>query len=122
MGSTGDQIRPDFIHRINKALQFIDKNIDTNLSLETVSNIACYSPYHFHRLLKAITNETLNAFITRRRIEKCASVLMHKQEVTVSELSLQYGFTRNSSFTWALKNFYGVSPTESRKQCLNRFS
>lgn len=122
MASKENKIQPEYLRRINKALQFIDDHIDTGLSLESVANIACYSPYHFHRLFKAITNETLNAYITRRRIEKAASVLMHKKEVTISELSLQYGFTSNSSFTRAFKNFYGVSPTEFRKQHLDRHS
>ena len=122
MASAENKIPPEYFHRINKALQFIDENIDGDLSLDTVSKVACYSPFHFHRLFKAITNETLNAFIIRRRIEKSASVLMHLPEVTVAELSLQYGFTGNSSFTRAFKNFYGISPTEFRKQHHDRFS
>ena len=101
MTSKENRIHPEYLHRINKALKFIDENLDTDLSLETVSSIACYSTYHFHRLFKAITNETLNAYIARQRVEKAASVLMNKRDVTVSELSIQYGFSSNSSFTRA---------------------
>lgn len=122
MTSKENRIRPEYFHHINKALVFIERNLDTPLNLESVANIACYSPYHFHRLFKAITREPLNAYITRRRIEKAASVLMHRKEVSVTELSMQYGFTENSSFTRAFKKFYGVSPTEFRKQHRNRHS
>ncbi len=122
MTSIENRIRPEYLHRINKALVFIDRNLDTPLTLESVSKIACYSPYHFHRLFKAITREPLSAYIKRRRIEKAASVLMHKKEVSVTELSMQYGFTENSSFTRAFKKFYGVSPTEFKKQHQNRHS
>ena len=108
MTSKENPTQPEYLYRINKALRFIDENLDTHLTLESVANIACYSPYHFHRLFKAITRETLNAYIARRRIEKAASILMHKKEVSVSELSLQYGFSSNSSFTRAFKNFYGM--------------
>ena len=116
------EIQDDYINRINKALQFVDQNLDTDLSLEIISEVACYSPYHFHRIFKAITNESLNAYISRRRIEKAASVLMHQKEVSITALSMQYGFNSNSSFTRTFKKFYGVNPSEFRKQNPGRFS
>lgn len=105
----------DYIKRINTILQFIDENLDSVLSLETVANVGFYSPFHFHRIFKAITNETLNSYITRKRIEKSASILLHQKNVSITELSLQYGFNSNSSFTRTFKKFYGISPSEFRK-------
>jgi AraC family transcriptional regulator len=105
----------DYIKRINTILVFIDDNLDSQLSLETVANIGFYSPFHLHRIFKAITNETLNSYITRKRIEKTASILLHQKNVSITELSLQYGFNSNSSFTRTFKKFYGISPSEFRK-------
>ena len=105
----------DYIKRINTILQFIDENLDSELSLETVANVGFYSPFHFHRIFKAITNETLNSYITRKRIEKTASILLHQKNVSITELSLQYGFNSNSSFTRTFKKFYGISPSDFRK-------
>lgn len=105
----------DYIKRINTILLFIDENLDSELSLEIVANVGIYSPFHFHRIFKAITNETLNSYITRKRIEKTASILLHQKNVSVTELSLQYGFNSNSSFTRTFKKFYGMSPSEFRK-------
>ena len=111
-----------YISSVNKALQFMDENLDTNLSLEMISKVACFSPFHFHRIFKAITNETLNSYINRKRIEKAASVLTHKPEVSITELSLLFGFNSNSSLTRAFKKYYGISPSEFRKQKTSRFS
>ncbi|MBQ4819069.1 GyrI-like domain-containing protein [Aquimarina sp. MMG016] len=122
MSTSVNRINKDYINRINKALVYIDNHLDTELSLETISGIAHYSPYHFHRIFKAVIDETLNNYITRKRIEKCASVLMHKEEVSITELSLQYGFNSNSSFTRAFKRFYKVSPSEFRKLNPGKFS
>ncbi|MFI1744561.1 AraC family transcriptional regulator [Thalassobellus sediminis] len=122
MSNLENDIQPDYIFRINKALKFIDANLDSNLTLDKISKVALFSPFHFHRIFKAITNETLNLYITRIRIEKAASVLMRKKDVSISELSLQYGFTSNTSFTRAFKKFYGVSPSEFRKQSPSKFS
>lgn len=122
MVNSENETQADYISRINKALQFIDSNLDKNLTLETVSKTVFYSPFHFHRIFKALTNETLNAYINRKRVEKAASVLMHKKGISITELSLQYGFTSNSSFTRAFKKFYGVSPSEFSKQSPSKYS
>lgn len=115
-------MKEDYIKRINNILLFIDENLDQELNLETISNIGLYSPFHLHRIFKAITNETINEYITRKRIEKTASILLHKREIKISELSLQNGFNSNSSFTRTFKKFYGLNPTEFRKTNPNKFS
>ncbi len=115
-------MKEDDIKRINNIFIFIDENLDQQLNLETIANIGFYSPFHLHRIFKAITNETINEYITRKRIEKTASILLHKREITISELSLQYGFNSNSSFTRTFKKFYGINPTEFRKTNPNKFS
>jgi AraC family transcriptional regulator len=122
MTSLDKEVQITYTSSVNKALQFMDENLDTNLSLETISKVACFSPFHFHRIFKAITNETLNSYIHRKRIEKVASVLTHKPEVSITELSLLFGFNSNSSLTRAFKKYYNISPSEFRKQKNSRFS
>lgn len=111
-----------YIERINRILTYIDDHLANDLSLETVAAVGFYSPFHLHRLFKAITNETLNGYITRKRIEKTASLLLHNKAITVAELSLQYGFNSNSSFTRAFKKFYGLSPSDFRKSSPSHYS
>jgi len=115
-------MKEDYIKRINNVLLFIDQNLDQELNLEAIAKIGNYSPFHLHRIFKAITNETINEYITRKRIEKAASILLHKREITISELSLQYGFNSNSSFTRTFKKFYGISPKEVRQTYPDKFS
>lgn len=105
----------EYAKRINKVLAYIDTNLDGDLSLATIAKIAFYSPFHLHRLFKSITNETLNGYVTRKRIEKAASVLMHKKEVSISDLVSEFGFSSNSAFTRAFKKYYGQSPSDFRK-------
>ena len=95
----------DYIKRINAILLYIDENLDSELSLEIIANVGFYSPFHLHRIFKAITNETSNSYITRKRIEKTAAILLHHKNVSITELSLQFGFNSNSSFTRTFKKF-----------------
>ena len=122
MISPENEITSEYNKRINTVFQYIDDNLDKELSLETIAKIALYSPFHFHRVFKMITNETLNNYITRRRIEKAAALLLHKKELTISDLVTQFGFSSISAFTRAFKNYYGESPTSFRKSNSQKFS
>ena len=115
------QIQADYKNRINRVFEFIDQNLESDLSLNKISEIAFFSPFHFHRVFKFITGETLNGYITRRRIEKSASDLLHKN-ITATEIAHKYGFSDNSSYSRTFKKYFGVSPTEFKKQNPNRHS
>ncbi|WP_299759023.1 GyrI-like domain-containing protein [uncultured Pontibacter sp.] len=121
MTNTDKEIQADYKKRINRVFTFIDENLESDLSLATVSEIAFFSPFHFHRIFKLITEETLNEYVTRRRIEKSALELLHKNS-TATAIAHKLGFSDNSSFSRAFKKYYGISPTEFRKQNPNRFS
>lgn len=105
----------DYIQRINSVLLYIENNLDQELSLEKLAKIGCYSPFHLHRIFKTITNETLNQYIIRKRIEKTASLLLHQKEITINEMALQFGFNSNSVFSRTFKKYYNISPSEFRK-------
>lgn len=115
-------MQEEYIKRINKVLSFIDENLNKELSLQKISNVAFYSPFHLHRLFKAITNETLNSYITRKRIERTAMMLIHNKEFSVAEIAEKYGFKNDSTFSRTFKKTYGQSPSKFRKSNLNNFS
>lgn len=111
-----------YIKRINKVLTFIDENLEEDLSLQTIASIAFYSPFHLHRLFKAITNETLNVYITRKRIERTAMMLIHKSEYSIAAIAEKYGFKNDTTFSRTFKKIYGQSPSQFRAANLGNFS
>ena len=121
MTLTDKEIQADYKNRINRVFEFIDQNLESDLSLNAVSEIAFFSPFHFHRVFKFVTEETLNEYVKRKRIEKSASDLLHKN-ITATEIAHKYGFSDNSSYSRAFKKYFGVSPTEFKNQNPNKFS
>jgi AraC family transcriptional regulator len=115
-------IRKEYIGRINKVMDFIENNLDKNLSLNVVAQVACFSPYHFHRIFSALTGETINEFISRKRLEGIASLLMKGSEQSFSQMAFDFGFNSASSFSRAFKNYYGISPTQFRAMPKGQFS
>lgn len=110
------------INSINKALAYIESHLEDDLTLDLIANQAHYSPYHFHRIFKSFTNETLNQYITRKRVERASADLLHRENLTISEVSNRYGFTSNSSFTRAFKKYYGMSPSDFRRKSKGKYS
>ena len=121
MSAIEQEIQADYKNRINRVFEFIDENLEADLSLNTIAGIAFFSPFHFHRVFKFVTGETLNEYVIRRRIEKSALDVLHKN-ITITELAHKFGFSDNSSFSRTFKKYYGVSPTEFKKQNPNRHS
>ncbi len=106
-----DNTEKAYIKRINIVIDYIENNLAKELSLEGLSKKACYSPFHFHRLFKFITGEPINEFISRKRIERIAAILLVGTNASITELAFRYGFSSGNAFSRAFKNFYGISPT-----------
>lgn len=110
------EVTADHIKRVNMVMDFVERNLERELSLKSLSAKANYSPYHFHRVFLKITGETLNSFIIRKRIEKIASILTVGTHESFSELAFKYGFSSGNAFSRAFKKFYGVNPKEFKEK------
>nr|WP_315033397.1 AraC family transcriptional regulator [uncultured Chryseobacterium sp.] len=111
----------EYKKRIAKTIQYIDTNLDADLSLEKIAEISAYSPYHFHRIFKLITGETLQSYIIRKKTEKSAFLLALRKEMEIKEIYLDLGFSNSSVFSKTFKKHYGISPTEFRKTAPETF-
>lgn len=111
----------EYKKRIIKIIQYIEDHLDTELSLEKVAGIGAYSPFHFHRVFKLITGETLQNYIIRKKIEKSALRLALRKEVHIKEIYMEFGFANHSVFNKTFKKHYGKSPSEFRRSAPENF-
>ena len=108
--------RKEYAYRINRVIDYINQHLSEDLTLEGLSQVASFSPYHFHRLFHTLVGETLNAYITRLRLEKAAHKLRRNLNLSVTEIALECGFSSSSAFTRAFKLLLNEPPTEYRKR------
>lgn len=107
-------MREEYVSRINRVLDYIEANLDRDLSLEALADVASFSRFHFHRVFRAMVGETLNQFIQRRRVEKAASQLTGNPKKTITEIALDCGFSGSATFARAFRDAFGVSASEWR--------
>lgn len=109
------QSRAEYIARINRVLDFIDKHLEEELSLTALAQVANFSPFHFHRIFKAIVGEPLNQFIQRLRVEKAANILIGNRQKSITEIALDCGFSGSAPFARAFRDYFQVSASQWRK-------
>jgi AraC family transcriptional regulator len=102
---------PHYLERINRAIDYIVQNLEQPLPLETLARVAHFSPFHFHRLFRALLGETLNQFVTRLRLERALRMLTHQRRQSLTQIALACGFASPSDFTRRFKERYGVPPS-----------
>lgn len=111
----------EYKKRIVKTIQYIDNHLDARLNLEKIAGVGAYSPFHFHRIFKMITGETLQNYIIRKKIEKSAFYLAVKKTIGIKEIYLELGFSDHSVFNKTFKKYYGVSPSKFRRSAPESF-
>lgn len=102
----------DYVDRINRAVDYATRHLDQPLPLEEVARAACFSPYHFHRIFRALMGETLAAFIKRVRLERAVYLLSHRAGANLTEIALACGFSSSSDFSRCFRAHYGVAPRQ----------
>lgn len=106
----------EYLARVNKAIDFIQRNLDKDLSLDELAHEAAFSKFHFHRLFKALVGETLSGFIRRLRLEKAANMLVYNPKTSITEVALSCGFSSSQLFCRNFKRVFGLSASEFRNQ------
>jgi AraC family transcriptional regulator len=101
----------DYVDRVNRALDYVTRNLDQPLRLEEVAKSACFSSYHFHRIFRALMGETLASFVKRVRLERSVYLLSHRNGANLTEIALACGFSSSSDFSRSFRDQYGVAPS-----------
>ena len=98
---------------VNAVVDYINLHLGEEIDLKSLARISHFSPFYFHRIMKAFLHEPLGAFIVRTRIETAARLLRYSS-MSVSDIAYQIGYGSPSSLSKIFKQFYGISPNEYR--------
>jgi len=102
---------PDYVQRVNRAVDHVLAHLDEPLKLDDVARVACFSPFHFHRVFRALMGETLNQFVKRVRLERALRLLSYDPARSLTDVALATGFGSSSDFSRSFKQRFGVPPS-----------
>jgi len=101
--------------KLVRAVEYIQDQLDTELTVSGIAKAVYMSPYHFTRLFKESTGQSPYQYVVDARVRK-AKELLTTGKFTISEAARQVGFVDQSHLTRHFKRVFGLPP----KRLLNR--
>ncbi|EPJ46271.1 MAG: hypothetical protein OFPI_34160 [Osedax symbiont Rs2] len=103
-----------YLKRINTVLDYLDENYASSLNLQQLAEVANFSSFHFHRIFKGITGESLNKYIQRIRLEKAAHRLKYDLNESITNIAIDCGFSSSAAFAKTFKQYFNMSASQWR--------
>ncbi len=102
-----------YFEQVQRGIDFVERQLASELETAEVARQAGISHWHFQRIFKALTNETLKTYIRSRRLAVALEMLLSTEQ-RIIEIALEAGFQSQESFTRAFKLAFGVTPAAYR--------
>ncbi len=106
---------PDYARRINRVLNYIDKHLDEELTVDALSDVANFSKFHFHRQFSHHCGISLARYIQFMRLKRASYRLAFNPTAPIIDVALDSGFENPESFSRAFKAAFGQTPSAFRK-------
>lgn len=100
--------------QLDEVTAYIYEHLDDDLDLEILAEVARFSPYHWHRVYRAVRGETAAQAVQRLRLERAASMLV-ETDLSIPRIARRAGFSGVETFTRALSRGYGMPPGRFRE-------
>ena len=108
------------MRRVRAAIDFIEANLQDDLTLDGVAGAVGLSRYHLQRLFRAIYGDNLKAYIRKRRLTAAAHELANS-DARIIEIALASGFESQEAFSRSFHALFGCNPGEYRRDPGKRF-
>ena len=120
-------MQDDFIQRVHRCrtsslsqpvracCEYISLHLEDRLSLSMLARQTGYTENYLSKKFKRETSLTPNEYIRRQRLEQAAFLLRTTQD-DVQNISERLQFCSQSYFADHFRRYFGVTPTEYRKQ------
>lgn len=102
---------------VTKAIEYIEKNTFTNLSVNDIARYLNISRSHLYALFKQELNTSPQQFLTNAKIAN-ARELLSKTKIPIYSVALSCGYKNAFAFSRAFKQVTNISPREYRQHYL----
>ena len=101
--------------RMQRVLAYIDRHLDGDLDLETVSGVAAFSKFHFHRQFTATFGLSVHRYVQLARMKRASHQLAYMGAQSVTQIAMDAGYDAPDAFARAFRQRFGQSPSSFRK-------
>lgn len=99
---------------VKLSMEYLHQNYDRDIQVKDIAGAVNLHPGYLQRIFKALTGQTLMAYLTMIRMEK-AKMLLLETDVPISEICDYIGVGSRQYFHMLFKEYTGFTPTDFRK-------
>lgn len=103
-----------WIKRLNKVLDYIEDNLDKEISMVQISRISCMSEFNFQKVFSVLADITLGEYIRRRKLSNSSYDLL-ETDLKIIDIAAKYGYDSVDSYTRSFKKYFQKTPVQVRK-------
>ncbi|MCA6108865.1 helix-turn-helix domain-containing protein [Bradyrhizobium cenepequi] len=100
--------------RLARVIDYIEANLEGELTVGRLASIACLSQFHFARAFKAAVGRSPHRYVSARRLER-AKELLGEREQPLADIALRLNFSCQANFTRAFRQATGQTPAQYRR-------
>ena len=83
---------------VNVVVEYIIQHLGEDIDLKSLARITNFSPFYFHRIMKAFLGEPIGTFIVRTRTEAAARLLRYS-DIPIADIAYRIGYASPSSLS-----------------------
>ncbi len=103
----------EWLKKLGAAIDYIEENLDKEISYDEAARIACCSTYYFQRIFSYVAGVSLSEYIRRRKMTQVAFDLQ-RTENKIIDVAYKYGYSSPTSFNRAFKSVHGIAPIAAK--------
>lgn len=100
--------------RLRAVCDYIEANLDRDLSLEELAHIAGFSVSHFKPLFRHAVGVPVHRYVVECRVERARQLLL-RGDRAMSDIALEVGFCHQTHMARCLRRVLGISSAEMAK-------
>ncbi|HEY4145833.1 AraC family transcriptional regulator [Pinirhizobacter sp.] len=97
--------------RLRQVIEYVEANLDQDLTLAELARIAGFSVSHFKPMFKQATGIPVHRFVMERRVERARIRLLEGRQ-SITEIALETGFAHSSHMARCMRRFLGMGPSD----------
>ena len=101
----------EHIEAVQRMQDYIEAQLDTNITMADLANVSKYSPWYSYRLFVDLLHMTPAVYIRRLRLSKSA-LRLRDEKVKIIDVAFDYGFESVDGYQRAFYKEFGCNPYE----------
>jgi transcriptional regulator GlxA family with amidase domain len=107
--------------RLERVTAYLHANLESDIGIDELSEVACLSSYHWHRIYTAMSGETVANTLRRLRLQRAADRLANS-DMEIAKIAASRNTDRKTPFRARSKRHTTTAPQRTVSAAVTRLS